>query len=77
MPSVTVEKLDNFVKELIEARKASFPNGHVKIPCIVEEIGPQNCACILHRGAFSPPIPKMEKIIPEPNKNGKSIVEAF
>jgi histidine decarboxylase len=68
MPSVTVEKLDTFVEELIEVRKRSFPDGKVEIPCIVEEVGMQNCACALHRGA-----PKGEKRVPTPSKNGKSI----
>jgi histidine decarboxylase len=65
---VTVEKLDTFVEELIEVRKRSFPDGKVEIPCIVEEVGMQNCACALHRGA-----PKGEKRVPTPSKNGKSI----
>jgi histidine decarboxylase len=52
MPSVTVEKLDLFVEGLIEARKHSFADGNVIVPCIVEEIGPQNCACSLHRGGL-------------------------
>jgi len=68
MPSVTVEKLDTFVEELIEVRKRSFPDGKMEIPCIVEEVGIQNCACTLHRGA-----PKGEKRVPTPSKNGKSI----
>jgi len=71
MPSVTVEKLDTFVEELIEVRKRSFPDGKVEIPCIVEEVGIQNCACCLHRGAVT--TPKGEKRVPTSSKNGKSI----
>lgn len=67
MPSVTVEKLDSFVEELIEARKRAFPDGKVEIPCIVEEVGTHNCACILHRGAP----PKGEKRVP--TNHGKTI----
>jgi histidine decarboxylase len=51
MPSVTVEKLDAFVVELIQARNASSADGNVTIQCIVEEVGANNCACSLHRGA--------------------------
>lgn len=55
MPSVTVEKLDNFVEELIEVRKRAFPDGNVVVPCIVEEVGPENCACFVHRDTVSSP----------------------
>ncbi|KAG0630132.1 hypothetical protein M758_1G156600 [Ceratodon purpureus] len=77
MPSVTVEKLDNFVEELIEVRKRAFPDGRVEIPCIVEEVGPLNCACSLHRGsptfqAVTTPV-KGDWRVPAPIKNGKSI----
>ncbi|KAG0578732.1 hypothetical protein M758_4G043000 [Ceratodon purpureus] len=53
MPSVTVEKLDDFVGELIEARNRAFPDGNVVVPCIVEEVGPENCACSAHRNILS------------------------
>ncbi|KAL2612884.1 hypothetical protein R1flu_024576 [Riccia fluitans] len=48
MPNVTVEKINKFVKELIESRQRCFSDG--KVPCIVEEVGPENCACEEHRG---------------------------
>lgn len=68
-----MEKLDSFVEELIEVRKRSFPDGKVEIPCIVEEVGMQNCACSLHRGAVMAS-PKGEKRVPTPSKNhGKTI----
>ena len=73
MPSVDVEKLDDFVEELIEVRKRSFPDGKVEIPCIVEEIGPLNCACPLHRGAMTTTPAKGEKRVSAPVKNAKSI----
>jgi len=53
MPSVTVEKLDDFVGELIEARKRAFPDGNVVVPCIVEEVGAENCACSAHQNIAS------------------------
>ncbi|CAK9233000.1 unnamed protein product [Sphagnum jensenii] len=63
MPSVTVEKLDLFVEGLIEARKHSFADGNVIVPCIVEEIGPQNCACSLHRyGLLTTPLKNAAQI---------------
>lgn len=55
MPSVTIEKLDDFVEELIEVRKRAFPDGNVVVPCIVEEVGPENCACSVHQNTVSPP----------------------
>jgi histidine decarboxylase len=73
MPSVTVGKLDDFVEELVEARKLNFPDGNVIVPCIVEEIGPQNCACSLHRGAMTTP-PKAEKPVTAPLQNGKQVM---
>lgn len=73
MPSVTLEKLNNFVEELIEVRMRAFPDGKVEIPCIVEEVGLQNCACSLHRGAVTTTPVKGEKRVPAPSKNGKSI----
>lgn len=53
MPSVTVQKLDDFIGELIEGRKRAFPDGNVVVPCIVEEVGPENCACSSHRNVIS------------------------
>lgn len=61
MPSVTVEKLDDFVEELIEVRNRAFPDGDVVVPCIVEEVGPENCACSVHRDISSPKSPKEER----------------
>ena len=61
MPSVTVEKLDDFVSELIEVRKRAFPDGNVVVSCIVEEVGPENCACSAHQNITSPKNPKEER----------------
>lgn len=72
MPSVTVGKLDDFVKELVEARKLTFPDGNVIVPCIVEEVGPENCACSLHLGAIT--TPKAENPVTGPPQNGKQVM---
>ncbi|KAH7436743.1 hypothetical protein KP509_05G033900 [Ceratopteris richardii] len=49
MPSVTVQKLDTFVDELIESRARCFKDGQVIVPCIANVIGEENCACTQHR----------------------------
>jgi histidine decarboxylase len=55
MPNVPT-KLDLFVDGLIKAHKHSFEDENVIVPCIVEEIGPQNCACSFHcNGLFTTP----------------------
>lgn len=61
MPSVTVEKLDDFIGELLEARTRAFPDGNVVVPCIVEEVGPENCACSAHRSITSLKTSKEER----------------
>eukprot|EP00850_Spirogloea_muscicola_P008823 SM000048S16535 [mRNA] locus=s48:203096:208573:- [translate_table: standard] len=40
MPSVSVEKLDTFVSELIESRAKCFPDGNIVAPCVAEAAGP-------------------------------------
>lgn len=49
MPSVTIEKLDDFVEDLIRSRLQCFPDGNVIVPCIADEVGKENCACRQHR----------------------------
>lgn len=49
MPNVTVEKLDDFVKDLIQSRIRCFPDRKVIARCIANEIGEGNCACLLHK----------------------------
>lgn len=49
MPSVTIEKLDDFVEELIESRARCFKDGKVIAPCIAGCLGDENCACSQHR----------------------------
>eukprot|EP00252_Welwitschia_mirabilis_P016973 TRINITY_DN37751_c0_g1_i1.p1 TRINITY_DN37751_c0_g1~~TRINITY_DN37751_c0_g1_i1.p1 ORF type:complete len:503 (+),score=82.67 TRINITY_DN37751_c0_g1_i1:257-1765(+) len=49
MPNVTIEKLDNFVDELIGNRPKWFPDGKIATPCISNEVGDSNCACLNHK----------------------------
>ncbi|GBG59047.1 hypothetical protein CBR_g24393 [Chara braunii] len=45
MPSVKVNKLEAFVRELLASRKKFFPDGVVVPPCIADELGADNCEC--------------------------------
>ncbi|XP_049385768.1 serine decarboxylase-like [Solanum stenotomum] len=49
MPSVTVDKLDNFLDELVEARSIWYKDEDVKPPCLASDIGSKNCCCPQHR----------------------------
>ncbi|XP_052188164.1 serine decarboxylase-like [Diospyros lotus] len=49
MPNVTIEKLDNFLNELIEKRSVWYKDEKVRHPCLAEDIGSENCACPLHK----------------------------
>lgn len=53
MPSVTVEKLDDFLDELVKARSIWYKDENVKPPCLAADIGSQNCCCPQHRGRNS------------------------
>lgn len=48
MPSVTIEKLDMFLKELVEGRSTWFQEGKPHPPCVALDLGPENCACPAH-----------------------------
>ncbi|MCO5593251.1 hypothetical protein L7F22_047258 [Adiantum nelumboides] len=48
MPSVTPEKLDNFVEELIDSRARCSKGGKVTAPCVASAIGKEKCACSQH-----------------------------
>lgn len=48
MPNVTVEKLDDFVNELIEKRSTWYQE-NIQPPCIAADVGKDNCACSLHK----------------------------
>uniref|UniRef100_A0ACD5UBD3 Uncharacterized protein n=1 Tax=Avena sativa TaxID=4498 RepID=A0ACD5UBD3_AVESA len=49
MPSVTINKLDSFLNELVEKRVTWYPEGICQSPCIAEDVGQENCLCSLHR----------------------------
>lgn len=49
MPSVGIEKLDDFVNELIEKRSTWYRDGTVQPPCLAVDIGAENCCCALHK----------------------------
>ncbi|KAK3428142.1 hypothetical protein EUGRSUZ_F04254 [Eucalyptus grandis] len=49
MPSVSIEKLDVFVNELIEKRSTWYRDGTVQSPCLAVDIGAENCCCALHK----------------------------
>lgn len=49
MPNITIEKLDDFLKELVKKRSTWYQDGKVKPPCIATEIGSENCLCTLHK----------------------------
>ncbi|XP_074578434.1 serine decarboxylase 1-like [Curcuma longa] len=48
MPNVTVEKLDYFLRELLEKRSHWYQEGKISPPCLAAEIGEDNCLCFLH-----------------------------
>jgi len=49
MPSVTIEKLDDFLNELVDKRSIWYRDGGVQPPCIAADVGCENCACALHK----------------------------
>uniref|UniRef100_A0A6N2LW81 Serine decarboxylase n=1 Tax=Salix viminalis TaxID=40686 RepID=A0A6N2LW81_SALVM len=49
MPSVTIEKLDDFLNELVEKRSTWYQDGEVQPPCIAADVGSENCVCALHK----------------------------
>ncbi|GKF39285.1 hypothetical protein Tco_0119346 [Tanacetum coccineum] len=38
MPNINIDKLDDFVNELIERRKVWYENGKLKSPCVASQI---------------------------------------
>ncbi|RZC68795.1 hypothetical protein C5167_032936 [Papaver somniferum] len=48
MPNVTIEKLDDFLNDLIEKRSTWSGKGKVQAFCISVDIGKENCACQRH-----------------------------
>ncbi|KAJ6352604.1 hypothetical protein OIU76_001774 [Salix suchowensis] len=49
MPSVTIEKLDDFLNELVEKRSTWYQDGEAQPPCIAADVGSENCACASHK----------------------------
>ncbi|CAL9178228.1 unnamed protein product [Musa hybrid cultivar] len=49
MPSVTIEKLDDFLDELVAGRSAWYRDRSRPSPCIAAEIGQENCLCSMHK----------------------------
>lgn len=49
MPSVTIEKLDDFLDELIEGRAIWYKDEKIQSPCLAEDLGSENCSCPLHK----------------------------
>lgn len=48
MPSVTIEKLDDFLSELVQKRSGWYGEGKGKPPCIANHVGTKNCLCGAH-----------------------------
>ncbi|WOL15550.1 serine decarboxylase 1-like [Canna indica] len=49
MPSVTIEKLDSFLNELIQKRSCWYQEGKASPPCLATDIGEENCFCSMHK----------------------------
>ncbi|KAL6524977.1 hypothetical protein OROMI_030570 [Orobanche minor] len=49
MPSVTVEKLDYFLSEMIKGREVWYQDENVRPPCLASDIGSENCCCAIHK----------------------------
>ncbi|KAK7391271.1 hypothetical protein VNO78_19685 [Psophocarpus tetragonolobus] len=48
MQHVTIELLNNFINEFIQKRRIWFQNELRNPPCLADDIGAENCTCILH-----------------------------
>ncbi|BFG40725.1 hypothetical protein CerSpe_269990 [Prunus speciosa] len=49
MPSVNIDKLDDFLNELVEKRSTWYKDEKVQPPCIAADVGTENCACGQHK----------------------------
>lgn len=47
MPNVTIDKLNDFLDELIQKRAIWYQDNKVKPPCLADDIGKENCTCSL------------------------------
>jgi histidine decarboxylase len=48
MPNVNVEKLDDFIEELIATRSSLHEGKEFSGPCVAKDIGQENCLCDQH-----------------------------
>ncbi|XP_068469740.1 serine decarboxylase 1-like isoform X1 [Phaseolus vulgaris] len=49
MPNVTIEKLHDFLNELLQKRQEWFRDGKCQPRCIASAVGHENCLCFIHR----------------------------
>ncbi|KAF1882408.1 hypothetical protein Lal_00039056 [Lupinus albus] len=49
MPNITIEKLDDFLNELLQKRVTWFEDGSYQPYCIASDVGEKNCLCALHK----------------------------
>ncbi|KAG4945375.1 Serine decarboxylase 1 [Glycine soja] len=49
MPNITIEKLDDFLNELLDKRATWFQDGKDQPYCISSDVGEKNCLCALHK----------------------------
>lgn len=49
MPNITIEKLDDFLSELLQHRAKWFQDGKLQAPCIASDVGTENCLCASHK----------------------------
>lgn len=49
MPSVNIDKLDDFLNELVEHHTTWYQERKAQAPCIAADIGTENCCCSLHK----------------------------
>ncbi|OIV91558.1 hypothetical protein TanjilG_08970 [Lupinus angustifolius] len=49
MPNITIEKLDDFLNELLQKRATWFEDGSYQPYCIASDVGEKNCLCALHK----------------------------
>jgi histidine decarboxylase len=49
MPNITVDKLEDFLSELLEKRTTWYENGKIGSPCVASDLGEGNCRCDLHK----------------------------
>ncbi|WJX21982.1 histidine decarboxylase [Trifolium repens] len=49
MPNVTIEKLDDFLNELVQKRATWFEDEKCQPYCIASDVGENSCLCALHK----------------------------